>query len=226
MSASATSLPTSSIQKYLDPVIEEFTTGEYYREVYAAKQEFFEKAGIVYEDDPEYDQRMSIFMDWYIFERDLPGVDLSPIKLFFRKNKENLGTEELTIYRDFCTTVHSIFRLKGRAWFGGGLKVEDLFSKKSYVVTETDIHQGFARGDLFEARLVPFKGKYEFSKGFCFHPIEMEGFILGEIKKVRYQDKARQTKLILQLSAMKLRHLRFSHIDVKHIYSFDSKFGD
>jgi hypothetical protein len=91
---------------------------------------------------------------------------------------------------------------------------------------ETDIHQGFARGDLFEARLVPFKGKYEFSKGFCFHPIEMESFILSEIKKVRYQDKARQTKLILQLSAMKLRHLRFSHIDVKHIYSFDSKFGD
>jgi hypothetical protein len=223
---SASAMPPSSIQRYLDPVVEEFTTGEYYREVYAAKQEFFEKAGIVYEDDPEYDQRMSIFMDWYIFERDLPGVDLSPIKLFFRKNKENLGTEELTIYRDFCTTVHSIFRLRGRPWFGEGLKVEDLFSKKDYIVMETDIHQGFARGDLFEARLVPFKGKYEFSKGFCFHPIEMESFILGEIKKVRYQDKARQTKLILQLSAMKLRHMRFSHIDVKHIYSFDSKFGD
>lgn len=223
---SAVSLPSPQIQRYLDPVTEEFTTGEYYREVFAAKQEFFDKAGIVYEDDPEYDQRMSIFMDWYLFERDLPGVDLSPIKLFFRKNKENFGTEELTIYRDFCSTVHSIFRLKGRAWLGGGLKVEDLFSKKSFIVLETDIHQGFARGDLFEARLVPFKGKYEFSKGFCFHPPEMESFIMGEIKKVRYQDKSRQTKLILQLSAMKLRHLRFNHIDVKHIYSFDSKFGD
>ena len=31
-------------QKYLDPVIEEFTTGEYYSEVYQAKQDFFEKA--------------------------------------------------------------------------------------------------------------------------------------------------------------------------------------
>jgi hypothetical protein len=226
MSASVAGSQGFQIQKYLDPVMEEFTSGEYYREVYAAKQEYFEKAGIVYEDDPEYDQRMSIFMDWYIFDRDLPGVDLSPIKLFFRKNKESFGTEELTIYRDFCTTIHSIFRLKGRAWFGTGLRVEDLFSKKGYSVVETDIHQGFARGDLFEARLVPFKGRYEFSKGFCFHPIEMEAFILGEIKKVRYQDKVRQTKLILQLSAMKLRHLRFQHIDVKHIYSFDSKFGD
>ena len=212
------------VQRFLDPVIEEFTTGEYYREVYNAKLEFFDKAGIVYEDDSDYDQRMSIFMDWYLFDRDLPGVDLSPMKLFFRKNKDSLGNEELTTYRDFCTTVHSIFRLKGRSFFSGGLKVEDLFSKKVYSVVERDINQGFARGDIFEARLIPFRGKYEFSRGFCFHPIEIENFILGEIKKVRFQDKSRQTKLILQLSSMKLKHLRFNHIDVKHIYSFESKF--
>lgn len=225
MSASASSAPASSfVQNNLDPVIEEFTTGEYYREVYQAKQEYFDKAGIVYEDDSEYEQRMSIFMDWYLFDRDLPGVDLSPMKLYFRKNKERLSNEELAIYRDFCTTVHSIFRMKGRTLFGRHLKVEDLFSKKTYTVIETDINEGFARGDIFEARLIPFKGKYEFSKGFCFHPIEMENFILGEIKKVRFQDKARQTKLILQLSAMKLKQLRFPHIDVKHIYTFDSKF--
>ena len=36
-------------QKYLEPIIEDFTTGEYYREVYNAKQEYFDKAGIVYE---------------------------------------------------------------------------------------------------------------------------------------------------------------------------------
>ena len=27
-----------------------------------------------------------------------------------------------------------------------------------------------------------------------------------------------------QLAAMKLKHLRFSHIDIHHIYTFDSKF--
>jgi len=216
---------TESYSFYLDPVIEEYTTGDYYREVYAAKQEFFDKAGIVYEDDPEYEQRMSIFMDWYIFDRDLPGIDLSPIKLHFRKNKEKLQAQELAIYREFCSTIHSLFRLKGKPFFGSGLKVEDLFSKKTYVVADSPFDQAFARGDLFEARLIPFQGKYHFSKGFCFHPLEMESFILGEIKKVRYQDKSRQTKLILQLSAMKLRHLRFNHIDVKHIYTFDSRLG-
>ena len=211
-------------QKYLDPVIEEFTTGEYYREVYNAKQEYFEKAGIVYEDDVEFEQRMCIFMDWYIFDRDLPGVDLSPIKYYFRKNKDRFSNEELNIYRDFCATVHTVFRLKRQTWNKKGLVVFDLFSNKTHTVTDTEINKGFTRGDLFEARIIPFKGGHEFSRGFCFHPVEMEKFILGEVKKVRFQDKGRQTKLILQLSSMKLKHLRFSHIDIKHIYTFNSKF--
>lgn len=211
-------------QKYLEPIIEEFTTGEYYREVFMAKQEYFEKAGVVNEDDVEFEQRMCIFMDWYIFDRDLPGVDLPPIKYFFRKNKDRFTNEELNIYRDFCSTIHSVFRLKRLTWDRKGLVVLDLFSNKVHTVVDSEINRGFARGDIFEARIISFKGGYEFSRGFCFHPVEMESFILGEIKKVRFQDKSRQTKLILQLAAMKLKHLRFNHIDIRHIYTFESKF--
>ena len=211
-------------QKYLEPVIEEFTTGEYYREVYNAKQEYFEKAGIVYEDDPEFEQRMCIFMDWFLFERDLPGVDLPPIKYYFRKNKERFTNEELNIYKDFCATIHSVFRLKRFTWRQRGLVIHDLFSTKTHTVTDSEINRGFARGDIFEARIIPFKESFEFSRGFCFHPVEMESFIVGEIKKVRYQDKNRQTKLIMQLASMKLKHLRFHHIDIRHIYTLNSKF--
>ena len=211
-------------QKYLEAIIEEFTTGEYYREVYQAKLEYFDKAGVVYEDDVEFEQRMCIFMDWYLFDRDLPGVDLPPIKFYFRKNKEQFSSENLNIYRDFCSTIHSIFRLKRVTWNKRGLIVLDLFSNKSYPVIDAEINRGFTRGDIFEARIIPFKGRYEFSRGFCFHPTEMESFILGEVKKVRYQDKNRQTKLILQLAAMKLKQLRFPHIGIQHIYKFESRF--
>src|SRR5688500_19769781 len=96
-------------QKYLEPVIEEFTTGEYYQEVYNAKQEYFDKAGVVYEDDQEFEQRMSIFMDWYLFDRDLPGIDLPPIRYYFRKNKPNLSDADLNIYKQLCSTIHSLF---------------------------------------------------------------------------------------------------------------------
>lgn len=211
-------------QKYLEAVIEEFTTGEYYREVYSAKQEYFDKSGVVYENDPEFEQRMCIFMDWYIFDRDLPAVDLPPIKYYFRKNKDHFGSEELDIYHGFCSTIHSIFRLKRHTWTKNGSVITDLFSQKSYTVIDPNMSCGFNRGDIFEARILPHRGLYEFSQGFCFHPIEMKSFILQEIKKVRFQDKNRQTKLILQLAAMKLKHIRFPHIDIKHIYQFGSRF--
>src|SRR3954454_23847097 len=134
-------------QKYLEPIIEEFTTGEYYREVYNAKQEYFDKAGIVYEDDAEFEQRMCIFMDWYIFDRDLPGVDLPPIKYFFRKNKDRFTSEELNIYRDFCSTVNSVFKLKLLPWRKNGVVILDLFSNKSYTVIDSEINRGLAGGD-------------------------------------------------------------------------------
>jgi hypothetical protein len=109
-------------------------------------------------------------------------------------------------------------------WNKKGLVITDLFSNKKIKVIDSEINQGFSRGDIFEARVIPFRGGYEFSRGFCFHPVEMESFILSEIKKVRFQDKYRQTKLILQLASMKLKHLRFQHIDIRHIYTLESKF--
>lgn len=209
-------------QKYLDPVITMFTTGDYYQEVFNAKQEYFEKAGVVYEDDAEYENRMCTFMDWYIFDRDLPTRDLPPIKYYFRLKKDEFGPEELNIYKDFCNTIHSVFYLQKVS--GDRTYVKDLFSKTNYDVKSPDTSAGFVRGDIFEARLVHFQGDWEFSSGFCFHPVEMEKFILGEIKKVRNQERPRQTKLILQLAAMKLKHTRYQHINIKHIYTFDPKF--
>lgn len=212
----------SKYQVHLDPIIEIYTAGDYYKEVFKAKQEYFDLAGVVYEDDEEFENRMCIFMDWYIFDRELPTIDLPPVRYYYRQNMVSMTAEMQDIYKDFCSTVHSIFylqKIKNRSVF-----IKDLFSKKNYEVADTDINVGFVKGDIFEARLIPFKGGYEFSRGFCFHPIEMEKFILGEIKKVRYQDGSRQTKLILQLAAMKLKHTRYQHINIKHIYTFDPKF--
>src|SRR5689334_4227428 len=101
-----------SYQKYLDPVIEMFTTGDYYKEVYQAKQEYFEKAGVVYEDDEEFENRMCIFMDWYLFDRELPSIDLPPIKYWFRLKKDGLNAEDQNFYKEFCNTIHSIFYMQ------------------------------------------------------------------------------------------------------------------
>lgn len=212
------------LKNYYDLLVEEFTTGKYYREVYNAKQEFFDKAGVIYEDDSEYESRMCIFMDWYLFDRDLPGVDLPPVKLYARSHRQEWDAETTKVFDDLSQSIHSIFQMKKKRLFSSGLVVVDLFSGKKYAVNDPQIKQNFSRGDVFEGRIVKYNDQFEFAKGFCFHPAEMKGFILSEIKKVRYQEKGKHTKLIFQLSNMKLKHVRYHHIDVKHIYRFDSKF--
>ena len=212
------------LQEKLEPIIREFTTGAFYSEVYRAKQEFFERAGTVYDDDVEFEQRMSLFVDWYLFDRDLPGVDLPPIRYFLRLHQNEFLPEDKQIYEDLANSLHSLFLLKRMTWFKKNLVIQDLFSRKKYIVLDPKMKQAFSRGDIFEGRVFPHDGKWHFAQGFCFHPIEMKSFIVHEIKKIRFQDRSRHLKLILQLAQMKLKHQRFAHIDVKHIYQFNSKF--
>jgi len=212
------------MQEKLEPIIREFTTGDFYPEVYRAKQEFFERAGTVYDDDTEFEQRMNLFMDWYIFDRDLPSVNLPPIRYFVRQHQVDFSSEDKKIFEDLSNSIHSLFLLKRFTWFKKYLIVQDLFSRKKYVVIDPRLKQAFSKGDIFEGRIFPSENKWFFAKGFCFHPIEIKPFIVTEIKKIRFQERSRHLKLILQLAQMKLKHQRYSHIDVKHIYGFDSKF--
>ncbi len=217
---------TEDMQKKLEPVIREFTTGDYYPEVFRAKEEFFDRAGVVHEDDAEFEQRMNLFMDWYLFDRDLPGVDLPPIRYFIRQKQSGFTPEDKAVFEDLSNSIHSLFMVSRFTFFGKhkNLVIQDLFSKKKYVVINPLKKVAFSTGDIFEGRIFPHEGKWHFTQGFCFHPVEMRSFILGEIKKIRFQEKSRHLKLILHLAQMKLKHQRFSHIDVKHIYVFNSKF--
>jgi hypothetical protein len=213
-----------SLQEKLEPIIREFTTGDFYPEVFRAKQEFFERAGTVYDDDAEFEQRMNLFMDWYLFDRDLPSVNLPPIRYYVRQHQSQFSPEEKKIFEDLSSSIHSLFLLKRFTWFKKYLVIQDLFSRKKYVVIDPKLKQAFSKGDIFEGRIFPNQNAWHFARGFCFHPIEIRPFIVNEIKKIRFQDRSRHLKLILQLAQMKLKHQRFAHIDVKHIYGFNSKF--
>jgi hypothetical protein len=154
----------------------------------------------------------------------IPSLSMPPITHYIRQNQFDFSENEKMIVDNLAHSIHSIFIFRGNSLFGKRLVIQDLFTRKKYKVVETRLKHAFARGDIFEARLFPFEGKHYFSQGFCFHPVEMKSFISGEIKKIRFQDRDRHLQLILQFAQMKLKHMRFSHIDVKHIYGFNSKF--
>lgn len=209
-------------QQCLDLITNEFTAGEFYREVYEAKKDYFEALGAISEDDSDYENQMDVFMGWFIFDRPLDKHDLPPALLYYRKNAATFSPEQEVLFKALTLTKHSVFELLKQK--DTSLVVRDLSNKEKYDVQDLQFRAGFSKGDVFEARLVPEGKAYVFANGFCFHPKEAFKFIESQMKKIREEDTAQRTKLLLKLGQMKNKQRRFPHIDVQYIYTLTPKF--
>jgi len=209
-------------QKRLEVITNEYTSGDYFREVYQAKKDYFDNLGVISEDDPDYENQMDVFMGWYLFDRPLEKHDLPPVFLYYRKNASTFSPEDEEVFKALTFTKHSVFELSKHK--DTSLVVRDLSNKEKYDVQDLEFRAGFSKGDVFEARLIPDGKNYVFANGFCFHPKEAFKFIESQMKKIRADDVAQRTKLLLKLGHMRNKQRRFPHIDVQHIYTLTPKF--
>lgn len=67
--------------------------------------------------------------------------------------------------------------------------VLDIMDNEKYQVVENQGAILFNSDDLFEGRLIPYKGKYYFTDNFCYHPKPTSGFILSKVKSLRASEK-------------------------------------
>lgn len=209
-------------QKAVDLITNEYTAGDYFREVYEAKKNYFENLGVISEEDPDFENQMDVFMGWYLFDRPLEKHDLPPVYLFYRKGQPNFSPDEDAIYKALTLAKHSVFELIRQK--GTSLLLRDLSNGQKFEVQDLQFKAGFSKGDVFEARLVPEEKNFVFANGFCFHPKEAYKFIESQMKKIREDDSAQRTKLLLKLGQMKNKQHRFPHIDAQYIYTLTPKF--
>lgn len=209
-------------QKCVDVITNEYTAGDYYREVYEAKKDYFENLGAIAEDDQDFENQMDVFMGWYIFDRPLEKHDLPPVYLYYRKNSSSLAGDAEPTFKALTQAKHSVFELVKQR--DTSFVLRDLSNGEKYEVQDEQARAGFSKGDIFEARLIPEGKGYVFANGFCFHPKEAYKFIESQMKKIREDDSAQRTKLLLKLGQMRNKQHRFPHIDVQHIYTLTPKF--
>lgn len=209
-------------QKYLSRLTDEYTSGDFYREVYDSKKEFFENIGGLNEDDTDFENQMDLFLSWYLFSRPLNNFDLPPVQLFYRRKMSELPADELVFFKALTEAKHSIFELVKQK--DDLFTLKDLSTRNKVEVKGFGMTYGFSKGDIFESRLIPHQNTHCFASGFCFHPREAAGFIEEQMKKIRANDSAQKIKLMLRLNNMRYKHRRFPHIDVKYIYTLEPKF--
>ncbi|HTN54193.1 MAG TPA: hypothetical protein VML50_17420 [Anaeromyxobacter sp.] len=191
-------------------------------DVLAARREHFERHGEPHEEDRTYEARLNGMLDFYLYDFRPGGGAATTLERFVEAEGGSLGLEERAAFRELGKSLHGLFEV--RKIMDGRLRLRDLFAGGDHEVTERRQVVGLEKGDLLEARLLPFQGGLLFSGAFLYHPREAKKPILAEVKRLRKAAGKGGTPdigaFLALLSRMALKLERYRNVRLESIYDF------
>lgn len=188
----------------------------------AARQDHFARYGEPHEEDQSYERRMSGMLEAYLYDfRPAPGAPTA-LERFLAAQAEALSSEEVAAFRALGANRHGLYEV--RKLEPGCIRLRDAFTGEDLEVTERRLVAGLAKGDLLEARLMPFEGKLWFSAAFLYQPREARSRILAEVKRRRKaagkNGRPEAEGLLATLSRMAFKLERYRNVRLESIYDF------
>jgi hypothetical protein len=188
----------------------------------AARRDYFDRHGEPHEEDKSFETRMNGMLDYYLYDFRPPGSAETTIEIFMREEGAHLTTDELAFYRVLAKSVHGLFEV--RKIKPGEVRLRDLFTDVVHDITERRQMLGLGKGDILEARLLPFEGRLFFSGAFLYHPQEVRKAILSEVKRLRKEAGKGNLPdvegFIATLSRMAFKLERYRNVKVESLYDF------
>lgn len=205
----------------IEKILGYFAGPQFRDELHRAKVEFFGNVAWLEENSVQYELRMSQFYDWYFFSRELEGYGLTPLESCHMVRELRFSEEDNRLINQLKQHRHSIFEfLKIK---NDDIYIKDLLKNQKLIVRKSPWVYGFDSKEFFEARLVPVKDSFIFTKGLCFHPESAQKYILSEAKRHRKDPDLDPERLMLQLIKMRYKFEQYKHVNPELIYSNESK---
>ena len=173
------------IRENINQLIEEITRDHQQDDIYQAKKDFQKISGEIFEDDKSYESRMGSFLEWYTFDRTCPESAATPLQQYLQSTSITPESRELS--EAISQSIHGLFIAKKIK--NDCVMVVDIMDNDKYQVVENQGPILFNADDLFEGRLIPYKGQHYFTDHFCYHPKPTVGFILSKIKSLKASEK-------------------------------------
>ena len=173
------------IRENINKMVEEITQNHSQDDIFQAKKDFQKISGEIFEDDKSFESRMGSFLEWYTFDRPSPDSGFTPLQQYLKK--ESLPPENRELAEAVSHGNHGLFiakKIKSEC-----VIVVDVMDNEKYQVMEDQGSILFNSDDLFEGRLIPYKGQYYFTEHFCYHPKPTVGFILSKTKELKSKEK-------------------------------------
>ena len=205
-----------TIHGLIDRLVERWSSGEHKLVAMRAREEYFERAGKVFDDDAElFDGRMASFLEWYVLERPFDEGP-PPVR---RSLEDRAWTDvERRNLAALASSHHSLFELYGVA--DHVLEIEDVIAGARFQVHERRKTMGFSPGDLFEARVVWDGETPVFGRTFLFHPPDAREVVLDWVEGAIERGVARD-EILFHLSRHHIRWHRQGHLGAAKIYKGD-----
>ncbi len=170
------------MKEQYDALVESITQNRFADDILEARKEYQKHSGEIYEDDKSYEARMGLFLEWFIFDRVLPGKQETLLEDLLLSDGAGWAQNERMAYKKFTGSIHGLFIPK---------KIQDqrvvvlnLFDNEKYSVQESQGKILFNKDDIFEGRLLPLDDGYFFSGCFCFHPDGAAKYIKEKVKAI------------------------------------------
>ena len=202
------------IHALLDQLASDFGGAPFRGEIAAAREEYFVRAGKVFEDDAEaYEARMVAFLEWYVIERPLPE-GRPPVLVALERTPADAADRRMALAR-IATSHRSLFDIAEVK--GNRVELEDVLGGARFSVIERRSTIGFEVGAILEARVVWDGTDPLFAKTFLFHPRDAHAEILNLVDDSLMAGASRD-EIMGKLSQLHLRWHRHGHLNAGRIY--------
>ena len=203
----------AELEGVLERLIAEHTRDD--EAVVAARREYEERRGRVFEDEPLWDAWSAAFVEWFLVERIPAGAD-APIAARSLAEARAAGDDRAALHiRAYLTSHRSLFEV--RALGDGRVELLDLVGGASFSVAEPRTLHGVDAGDVAELRVIGWDGEVLFGRTFVYHPPQARGAIAGLVATLASRGDDRRA-IVDQVASLRLKVERYRHVAPAKVY--------
>ncbi len=204
------------LQKYFDTVLKEYSSKEHSERIVDAKRKYFKLTGTVYEEDEEYEARMNSFNDWYIFHYLSSEFPSTIINNYLKEHKL-----EPALVDAFKSINYSLFEVGGS--FPNKILLKDWLHNNTYSLADRSNDIGCVAKDIFVGRVLEYQGKFYLLGGICILPPQAKSILKKYARKLsKHQDPNKEMNFLQRLEYLKIKWLRYRHVEVDKIFVFEN----
>jgi hypothetical protein len=181
-------------------------------QIIQAKEDFYKETGKIFPEDECFNERMSYFIDYFVFQRPINTSDiyrgLTPFHSYLKFKADDAIKQ----------AHHSLYQIRRHSV--SQITIEDLINKETFVLKQNSntSFEGLQKKDLFQGFLYHTQTALVLSKGLIFHHHQIHRLIKNHLKKSQNAGNFQREYFLSRLAKIQLGNIRHAHIKPKYYY--------